>query len=81
MPLVTAYEAKTHLSQLLERARQGERFVITRHGSVVAELVPPGIDVAATDADALWEAFRRLREQSVLSPGPSTKELIEEGRR
>lgn len=37
---IGAYEAKTHLAQLLERVRQGERFTITRHGQPVAELVP-----------------------------------------
>ena len=36
MSEVSAYEAKTHLSQLLERARQAERIVITRHGTPVA---------------------------------------------
>jgi prevent-host-death family protein len=81
MPLVTAYEAKTHLSRLLERVRQGERFVITRHGSVIAELVPPGESDAPRDAAALYEEFRRLRERTTLGPGVSLKDLVEEGRR
>jgi prevent-host-death family protein len=37
---VSAYDAKTHLPKLLERAAQGERFVITRHGKPVAQLIP-----------------------------------------
>lgn len=37
---VSAYEAKTHLPKLLERAARGERFVITRHGKPVAQLIP-----------------------------------------
>jgi prevent-host-death family protein len=40
MSEVGAYEAKTHLSELLERVQKGERFVITKHGRPVAELVP-----------------------------------------
>lgn len=37
---VSAYDAKTHLPRLLERAAQGQRFVITRHGKPVAQLIP-----------------------------------------
>lgn len=37
---VSAYDAKTHLPKLLERAAMGERFVITRHGKPVAQLIP-----------------------------------------
>jgi prevent-host-death family protein len=40
MPEVGAYEAKTHLPKLLERIQRGERFVITKHGRPIAELVP-----------------------------------------
>ena len=34
------YEAKTHLSRLIDRAAVGEEVVITRHGRPVAKLVP-----------------------------------------
>jgi antitoxin (DNA-binding transcriptional repressor) of toxin-antitoxin stability system len=81
MATVTAYEAKTHLSRLLQRVREGERFTITRHGMVIAELGPPGSAAAAGDAEALYEAFRRLREHNRLGPGLSVRELVEEGRR
>ena len=40
MATVGAYEAKTHLSELLERVKKGERIVITKHGTPIAELVP-----------------------------------------
>ncbi|MFH1243896.1 MAG: type II toxin-antitoxin system prevent-host-death family antitoxin [Pseudomonadota bacterium] len=40
MTEIGSYEAKTNLPKLLERASRGERFVITRHGVPVAELVP-----------------------------------------
>ena len=35
---VGAFEAKTHLSELLEKVRQGDRVVITRRGVPVAVL-------------------------------------------
>ncbi len=40
MSEIGAYDAKTHLPQLLARVERGERFVITKHGRPVAELVP-----------------------------------------
>ena len=40
MAEVNVYEAKTHLSRLLDRAQGGEEIVITRHGRPVARLGP-----------------------------------------
>lgn len=40
MVTVGAYEAKTHLSELLDKVASGESVVITRHGHPVARLVP-----------------------------------------
>jgi prevent-host-death family protein len=37
---VSAYDAKTHLPNLIARAEKGERFIITRHGQPVAQLIP-----------------------------------------
>ena len=37
---IGAFEAKTHLSKLLERVESGSTFRITRRGKAVAELRP-----------------------------------------
>jgi len=37
---VNVHEAKTHLSRLLKRVEDGERVVISRGGTPVADLVP-----------------------------------------
>ena len=37
---VNIYEAKTHLSELVERAEGGEEIIIARSGRPVARLVP-----------------------------------------
>ncbi len=37
---IGAFEAKTHFSQLIERALHGEEIFITRRGKPVAKLVP-----------------------------------------
>ena len=40
MEKVNVHEAKTHLSRLLDRAQQGEEFVIAKAGKPVARLGP-----------------------------------------
>lgn len=40
METVGLFEAKTHLSELVARAEQGEEVIITRHNKPVAKLVP-----------------------------------------
>jgi prevent-host-death family protein len=79
METVGAYEAKTHLSQLLDRVAKGERIVITRHGLPVAVLQPA--DVAKqVDVAAVIQKMRRLRKAHRLD-GLSLKEMIEQGRK
>ena len=37
---VSVYDAKTHLSRLLDRANAGEEIIVTRHGRPVARIAP-----------------------------------------
>lgn len=37
---IGAFEAKTHLCEILDRVRQGRSYVITKRGKPVAELRP-----------------------------------------
>lgn len=77
---VGAYEAKTHLSKLLEQVEAGQEITITKHGTPVARLVPVGRQ-ASTDERAA--AIRRIQNlASGLSLGGlKIKDLISEGRR
>ena len=79
MASVGAYEAKTHLSQLLERVMRGERITITKHGVPVAVLQPPDQRDAA-DIVAVIADIRDFRNRHSLG-GLSLKDMIEEGRR
>lgn len=56
---VGAFEAKTHLSSLLERVERGEEILITRHGRPVARLLPPA--PGGRDAAEAVEQLRRFR--------------------
>lgn len=74
-------EAKTRLSELLQRAERGEEILIMRRGQPVAKLVPAS-PVAAAAAERWRRAIARLgRIQMRLAPGETIKQFIEAGRR
>lgn len=79
MDSVGAYEAKTHLSQLLDRVEKGESITILRHGKPVALLRPVEESRKLTPAEAV-EALKEFRKHHRLD-GLSIRELIEEGRK
>ncbi|MDT3678955.1 MAG: type II toxin-antitoxin system prevent-host-death family antitoxin [Burkholderiaceae bacterium] len=86
---VSAYDAKTHLPSLLERTARGERFVITRHGKPVAQLIPfeQGDEaLVAQTVDRVHKIRSRLARQgvtlsSVLKDDESARELAHAGHR
>ena len=57
---VGAYEAKTHLSELLEKVEAGEEITITKHGSPVAKLVPVKKKVSPEERFAAIERIQKL---------------------
>jgi len=73
---VGAFEAKTHLSALLERVERGEEILITRHGRPVARLAPVA---AALDADVA-EAVARLKRLDLRLGDIGWRALRDEGR-
>ena len=58
MNKVNIHEAKTHLSQLVERAEAGEEIVIARAGRPVARLGPLGSRKRARKLGLLDGCFR-----------------------
>ena len=80
MKTVGAYEAKTHLSRLLDEVEQGEEVTITRHGQPVAKLSPVQRDDEEARRIRALDALREFRRGNKLN-GVTIRELIEEGRR
>ena len=58
---VGAYEAKTHLSELLEKVEAGEEITITKHGAPVAKLLPVRKEIRPEERVAAIDRNRRLR--------------------
>ena len=79
MITVGAFEAKTHLSRLLDQVAAGEEVTITKHGKPVARLVKAA-PVAKPIGEDLLAEMRRIRIGSSLG-GLSWKELRDEGRK
>ena len=78
MITVGAFEAKTHLSALLDKVAGGDEVLITKHGKAVARLV--GAEGSAREqADAVITRLKALRAGSTL--GTDWKALRDRGRR
>lgn len=75
---VGIFEAKQKLSELVERASQGEEIVITRRGKKCARLVAAAAP-RRRSLKEIFDSFARVRMK--LPKGMSVKDLIEEGRR
>ena len=81
MQNIGAFQAKTHLSQLLNAVEnQKETIAITRHGHIVALLVPPQ-QTAINPVTQAIDTINRLRKGVTLGKNLTIKQLIEQGRR
>jgi prevent-host-death family protein len=78
MTTVGAYEAKTHLSRLLEEVGRGESITITRHGRAIARLVPAS-EHRPAPAGVIDEL--RAGRKGVRRGRTSVRSMIDEGRR
>ena len=72
-------EARTHLSRMLRCAEAGERFIITRHGHPVAELIPFRQRDVARVRSAI-DSLKAFQETHSLGGGP-VRRIVEEARR
>jgi prevent-host-death family protein len=77
---IGAFEAKTHFSQILDKASHGADFIITKRGKPVAKIIPFDKKPEITWEEAL-EEFRKFRKLYRGKPGSfNIREAIEEGR-
>lgn len=81
MTTVGAFEAKTHLPQLLERVARGETILITRHGKPAALLSPASVEPKRELSDVIREFQAFSRSRGCTLGGETAREWIDEGRR
>jgi prevent-host-death family protein len=79
MKTIGLFEAKQKLSELVERASEGEQIGITRRGKLAAVIVPAqtrrGVKEIFADIDEIRKRAKPLPK------GMTIKDFIEEGRR
>lgn len=82
MTAIGIYDAKTQLPKLVERVGRGERFVITKHGRPVAQLVPAESVREPTVIETIREMEEwQERDGPTLGPDLTIRDLREAGRR
>jgi prevent-host-death family protein len=79
MRRVGAFEAKTHLSKLLQLVKAGESVAITLHGEEVARLVPAQGSGQKKDVAVAIARWKKARKGVTLG-GLKVRELINQGR-
>ena len=79
MKTIGSYEAKTHLSRLLDKVSKGARFTITKHGVPVALLVPAE-STSKFDPRHVIQNLRTFR-RNIRLRGLSLRDMVQEGRR
>jgi prevent-host-death family protein len=82
MTTIGFYEARTHLSELLDEVARGKQVLITRRGKPAALLSPPPQE-GAQDARQVVREMQEWQEREgpTLGPGLTVRDLREEGRR
>jgi prevent-host-death family protein len=84
MKHVGIFEAKTHLSSLLDEVEKGGEVTITRHGKPVAKLVRTEAELSPEEIERRREAIKSIRNRArEINAGVTHEEIkawIEEGR-
>lgn len=78
MRTIGLFEAKQKLSEIVDRASEGERTGITRRGKLAAIIIPAQGDV---NLESIFDEIEGVRRRVRKPKGVTTKDLIEEGRR
>lgn len=81
MRTIGLFEAKQKLSELVERAGEGEQIGITRRGKLAAMLVPAPEEKHVNLKEVFADIERIRKRAKPLPKGMTIKDLIEEGRR
>jgi len=76
-----AYEAKTHLPELLERVEHGEKILITRRGTPVALLTQPPPKIGSVVHQVVEDMLAYRNRQKRTTGALSIRQMIEHGRK
>lgn len=80
MPSVGSFEAKIHLSALLERVQSGEHITITERGVPIARLIPAQTQ-PENERRLVISGIKEFGRGRTLPQGITVRDLIAAGRR
>jgi antitoxin (DNA-binding transcriptional repressor) of toxin-antitoxin stability system len=75
------YEARTHLSELLDQVARGKKVLITRRGKPAALLSPPPAEGAKDVKQVIKELKAYSKRQGRTLGSLRIRDMIDEGRR
>lgn len=77
---ITASAANRNFSELLRQVEHGDSVAVTRHGKVVARIVPAGdgVDERAARQARLKAYLERAAQRPVIDIGPWTRDELYE---
>ncbi len=84
MRKIGAFDAKTRLSQLLDQAAEGQSFAITKHGRVVALLIPAEIKIQLPVSEVIAGIVKlrhKIAKRGVKMTSQEVDEFKKQGRR
>jgi prevent-host-death family protein len=77
--IIGSFDAKTHLSSLLDEVKNGAEYIITKRGKPVARLTTPGKQNGDMDNAQIIAMFDQIRNS--VKGKINIKEYIKEGRK
>ena len=80
MRQIQASDAKARLPQLLDDVERGETLIITRHGRIIARIVPEG-DRRQEEVDRSLAGIRELRKRTLKVSAEEILSAKHEGRK
>ena len=78
MKRVGVFEGKTHFSELIEEAKNGETIIVTKNGQAVAQIGPVSLKASINTAEG---AMKRILSSKATLGKATIRQLIETGRR
>ena len=76
---IGSFEAKTHLSGLIDEVKNGTEYVITNRGKPVARLIPYRISEQSSTLNEVIDSFEEVRNS--VEGRVDIKNYISEGRK
>jgi prevent-host-death family protein len=75
---IGSFDAKTHFSDIIQKANKGEEYLITKNGKPMARILPP-----ETGGNIIKESAARIlkRRAKYTSSQKEIRSFIEEGRK